>query len=56
LEGDALSLNYEVVVHPYKGYYLTNGTYMEWPIFVKKYHDPKEEKYKRFAKKKGRLV
>jgi hypothetical protein len=51
LEGDALRMNYEVVGHPYnKGYYLADGIYTEWPIFVKKYRDPKEEKYKRFAK------
>jgi hypothetical protein len=37
--------------HTYtNGYYLVNGIYLEWPIFVKTHHDPKEEKYSQFVK------
>jgi hypothetical protein len=49
--GNVLSMNYEVIGYLYtKKYYLADGIYREWTIFMKTSHDPKEEKYKRFAK------
>jgi hypothetical protein len=45
-KGNAPLVIYEIMAHTYtKGYYLADGIYLEWPVFVKTYHDPKEEKY-----------
>jgi hypothetical protein len=50
-DGNALSVSFEVIGHTYtKSYYLADGIYPEWPIFVKTHRNPTEEKYSRFAK------
>jgi hypothetical protein len=50
-EANAPSVSYEVMGHPYtKGYYLVDGIYLEWLVFMKTHCDPKEKKYSRFVK------
>jgi hypothetical protein len=50
-EGNAPSMSYEVMGHPYtKGYYLADDIYLVRPIFVKTHRDPRKYKYNRFAK------
>jgi hypothetical protein len=40
-EGNAPSASYEIMGHIYiKGYYLADGIYPEWPIFVKTHRNP----------------
>jgi hypothetical protein len=50
-DGNAPSVSFEVMGHTYtKSYYLADGIYPEWPVFVKTHYNPAEEKYGRFAK------
>jgi hypothetical protein len=50
-DGNAPSMSFEVMGHTYtKGYYLADGIYTEWPVFVKTHRNPTEDKYSRFAK------
>jgi hypothetical protein len=50
-EGNAPVVHYEINSHSYnKCYYLANGIYPEWYIFVKTIHKITEEKIRRFAK------
>jgi hypothetical protein len=50
-KGNVPLVNYVIMGDPYnKGYYLADGIYLEWPIFVKTSHEPKEDNYKRFVK------
>jgi hypothetical protein len=45
-EGNAPSLSYEIIGHTNtKSYYLADGIYTEWPVFVKTHRNPTEEKY-----------
>jgi hypothetical protein len=45
------TINYEIMGHPYnKVYYLADGFYPKWPVFVKTVCKPKKEKYGRFVK------
>jgi hypothetical protein len=49
-EGNVPSVSYEIMGHAYtKGYYLADGIYPQWPVFVNTHHEPKEEKYSRFV-------
>jgi hypothetical protein len=51
-EGDALVFNYETNGHPYnKCYYLVDGIYPDWSIFVKTIREPADVKNIRFAKR-----
>jgi hypothetical protein len=50
-DGNVLSVSFYVMGHTYtKGYYLVDGIYPEWPVFVKTHRHPTEEKYGRFTK------
>jgi hypothetical protein len=39
-----------------KGYFLADGIYSEWPIFVKTHRNPTEKKYTVGLRKSKRLV
>jgi hypothetical protein len=50
-DGNAPSVSLEVIGHTYtKVYYLADGIYPEWYVFVKTHSNPTEEKYSQFAK------
>jgi hypothetical protein len=50
-EDNAPLVSYDVMGHTYtKDYYLADGIYPEWCVFVKTHRNPKKEKYHRFAK------
>jgi hypothetical protein len=50
-DDNAPSVSFEIMGHTYtKSYYLADGIYSEWHIFMKTHRNPTEEKYGRFAK------
>ena len=49
-EGEAPTINYFVNGHEYnKGYYLADGIYPSWPVFVKTIRAPDTKKKRKFA-------
>jgi hypothetical protein len=45
-DGNAPSVSFEVMRHTYtNGYYLADGIYPKWPVFMKTHRNPTEGKY-----------
>jgi hypothetical protein len=50
LRGEAPKVQYSINGREYNiGYYLVDGIYPEWPVFVKSIREPQSDKHKLFA-------